>query len=258
MAAVVLISTPDLPPDRMEFLRGVVDFILHIDVHLAEIVRTAGPWTYGVLFLIIFCETGLVVTPFLPGDSLLFAAGAITARPDTGLNVHLMAVLLIAAAIIGDAVNYAVGRYLGERVAARFIKPAYLEKTRQFYAKHGGKAIVLARFIPIVRTITPFVAGMGTMEYRRFFFYNVTGALLWVLLFLYGGYFFGNIPAVEERFELVILGMIVLSVLPIAIEWIRHRLSNRGTAPERVAAAERAADTVEQVEREETGASGTA
>ncbi len=234
----------------MELIRGIIDFILHIDVHLSEIVRDTGAWTYGVLFLIVFCETGLVVTPFLPGDSLLFAAGAITALHDTGLNVHVMAALLIAAAILGDAANYAVGRYLGERVAARFVKAAYLDKTRQFYAKHGGKAIVIARFIPIIRTLAPFVAGMGAMEYRRFFLYNVAGALGWVLTFLYAGYFFGNIPAIKERFSLVIVAMIGLSVLPIVIEWIRHRKDSKSEAAAAVA-AERAAETVERVDRAE-------
>jgi membrane-associated protein len=209
----------------MEFLREAVEVILHLDAHLSALVDAAGNWSYAVLALVIFCETGLVITPFLPGDSLLFAAGAISALG--GMNVHLLAVLLIAAAIIGDAVNYTVGRYFGERIAARYIKPEYLERTRSFYARHGGKTIVLARFIPIVRTMAPFVAGMGQMEYRRFAWYNVTGGMGWVLLFIYAGYFFGNLPAVKERFSLVIVAVIILSMVPVLIEWLRSRKAPR-------------------------------
>ncbi len=208
----------------MEFLRDAVEVILHLDAHLGELVERAGGWSYAVLALVIFCETGLVITPFLPGDSLLFAAGAVSALG--GMNVHLLAVLLIAAAIVGDAVNYTVGRFFGERIAARYIKPEYLERTTAFYEKHGGKTIVLARFIPIVRTMAPFVAGMGKMEYRRFAWYNVAGGIGWVLLFVYTGYFFGNLPAVKERFSLVILAVIVLSLLPVAFEWWRARRAN--------------------------------
>lgn len=205
----------------MELLRDAVDVVLHLDAHLGELVDAAGGWSYAVLALVIFCETGLVITPFLPGDSLLFAAGAVAALG--GMNVHLLAALLIAAAIVGDAVNYTVGRYFGERIAARYIKPEYLARTRAFFEKHGGKTIVLARFVPIVRTMAPFVAGMGEMEYRRFAFYNITGAIVWVLLFVYSGYFFGNLPAVKEHFSLVILGVIVVSLLPVAFEWWRAR-----------------------------------
>jgi membrane-associated protein len=207
----------------MEFLREAVEVVLHLDAHLTELVDAAGPWSYAVLALVIFAETGLVVTPFLPGDSLLLAAGAVAALG--GMIGHLRAAVLIAAAIIGDAVNYAVGRYFGERIAARYVKPAYLERTRSFYARHGGKTIVLARFVPIVRTLAPFVAGMGQMEYRRFAAYNVAGAFAWVLLFIYSGYFFGNLPAVKERFSLVIVGVIVVSLLPVAFEWWRARRS---------------------------------
>ncbi|HYE95384.1 MAG TPA: DedA family protein [Rubricoccaceae bacterium] len=235
----------------MELVRDLFDFILHIDTHLDAIVRSAGGWTYGIVALIVFCETGLVVTPLLPGDSLLFAAGAIAARPEAGLNVHLLAALLFTAAVLGDAVNYAVGRYFGTRVAARFVRPAHLERTRQFYERHGGKTVVIARFIPIVRTFAPFVAGMGAMAYRRFFFYNVAGGLAWVLLFTYTGYFFGNIPAVEERFSLVVLAIIAVSVLPVLWEFARHRLKRGEVAASAGAEAREAAQTVARVEAEE-------
>lgn len=235
----------------MELLGDLIDFVLHIDVHLDAIVQAAGAWTYGVLFLIVFCETGLVVTPILPGDSLLFAAGAIAARPAAGLSVHLIALLLVMAAILGDAANYAVGRYFGTKVAARFINPVYLERTQRFYEKHGGKTVVIARFVPIVRTFAPFVAGMGAMEYRRFFLFNVTGALGWVLLFTYAGYFFGNIPAVEERFSLVVLGIIGVSLVPILVEFVRARMKRPHTGgPEAVQAAMEAAEEVKEAERE--------
>lgn len=211
----------------MELLSQLLDFALNIDVHLEAIIRAVGPWTYIVIALIIFCETGLVVTPILPGDSMLFAAGAIAARPEAGLNVHLLTALVVFAAILGDAVNYAVGRRLGLRVAERWVRPAYLERTRQFYARHGGKTVVLARFIPIVRTFAPFVAGMGGMEYRRFFAFNVSGGLLWVTLFTYAGYFFGNLPAVKEHFSLVIVGILSLSFVPVVWGWGRKRFQCR-------------------------------
>jgi membrane-associated protein len=235
----------------MDLLRDLVDFVLHIDVHLDAIVQAAGAWTYAVLFLIVFCETGLVVTPILPGDSLLFAAGALAARPGTDLSVHLIAVLLIVAAVVGDAANYAIGRFFGAKVAARFINPVYLERTHRFYERHGGKTVVMARFVPIVRTFAPFVAGMGAMEYRRFFFFNVSGALAWVLLFTYAGYFFGNIPAVEERFSLVVLAIIGVSVVPIVVEFVRARLKRpRPGGPEAVQAAVEAAGEVAEDEAE--------
>lgn len=208
----------------MEVIAQVVDFILHIDSHLAAIVAEYGVWTYAILFLIIFCETGLVVTPFLPGDSLLFAAGALSAT--TTLHPALLFVLLVAAAVLGDSCNYAIGARLGERVFGgrfRFIKREHLERTEQFYAKYGGKTIILARFIPIVRTYAPFVAGAARMDYSRFAFFNVTGALLWVSLFVLGGYWFGNIPVVEENFGLVVIAIIVLSVLPAVWELVSHR-----------------------------------
>ena len=208
----------------MELLTGILDFFLHLDRHLAEITQTYGGWTYGILFIIVFCETGLVITPFLPGDSLLFAAGSLTALG--GLNAEVVTVLLIIAAVLGDSVNYQIGQYIGPRAfsgTVRFLKPEYLERTRAFYARHGAKTIVLARFVPIIRTFAPFVAGVGVMDYRRFLTYNVAGAVLWVVLFVYAGHFFGRIPAVQENFTLVILAIIAVSVLPILVEIVRSR-----------------------------------
>jgi membrane-associated protein len=211
----------------MDFIRFVIDFILHIDAHLAEMVAQYGIWVYAILFLILFCETGLVVTPFLPGDSLLFVAGALASLPSNDLNVHTMVALMVVAAVIGDAVNYTIGRLFGDRLFSnpnsKIFRRSYLDKTHAFYEKHGGKTIVLARFVPIVRTFAPFVAGMGRMSYRHFAFYNVTGALLWVLLFTYAGYFFGNMPVVQENLKLLIVAIIVLSVLPGVVEVARHK-----------------------------------
>ncbi|ATG16916.1 TPA: DedA family protein [Providencia alcalifaciens] len=222
----------------MEFISFIIDFILHIDVHLAELVAQYGVWVYGILFLILFCETGLVVTPFLPGDSLLFVAGAIAALPSNDLNVHVMVLLMIIAAIIGDAVNYTIGRIFGEKLFqnpnSKIFRRSYLDKTHEFYEKHGGKAIILARFVPIVRTFAPFVAGMGKMSYRHFAFYNVTGALLWVLLFTYAGYLFGDLPIVQKNLKLLIVAIIFISILPGVIEIIRHR---RAAAKEKNAVA---------------------
>lgn len=206
----------------MEFLTQALDFFLHLDVHLAEITARYGTGTYVILFLIIFCETGLVVTPFLPGDSLLFAAGAIAALGT--LNPAVLVVLLIVAAILGDTVNYWVGKWVGPRAFSgeiRFLKKEYLDRTHAFYERHGGKTIILARFVPIVRTFAPFVAGVGAMTYSKFLMYNVVGAVVWVGLFVPIGYFFGNLPQVKENFSLVILGIIVLSVLPMVVEVIR-------------------------------------
>ncbi len=215
----------------MEFIQFLIDFILHIDVHLAELVAQYGVWIYAILFLILFCETGLVVTPFLPGDSLLFVAGALAALPGNDLNVHLMVTLLVIAAILGDAVNYTIGRLFGERLFSnpnsKIFRRSYLDKTHAFYDRHGGKTIILARFVPIVRTFAPFVAGMGHMSYRHFAFYNVTGALLWVLLFSYAGYLFGDLPIVQENLKLLIVGIIVVSILPGVIEVWRHRRQAR-------------------------------
>ncbi len=211
----------------MDFIYFLIDFILHIDVHLAELVAEYGIWIYAILFLILFCETGLVVTPFLPGDSLLFVAGALSALPSNDLNVHVMVMLMIVAAILGDAVNYTIGRLFGDRLFSnpnfRIFRRSYLDKTHAFYDRHGGKTIILARFVPIVRTFAPFVAGMGHMSYRHFAAYNVIGALLWVLLFTYAGYLFGDLPVVQENLKLMIVAIIVLSILPGVVEIIRHR-----------------------------------
>jgi membrane-associated protein len=208
----------------MEFFAELVDFVLHIDVHLTSLVSEYGGWTYGILFAIIFAETGLVVTPFLPGDSLLFAAGAIAARG--GLHPAALFGLLSTAAIAGDSVNYWIGAAMGRRVfegRVKFIKRDHLVKTEAFYARYGGKTIVIARFIPIVRTYAPFVAGAARMEYSKFAFYNVTGALLWISLFVLGGYWFGNIPVVQENFGLVVIGIILVSVMPPVIEYVNSR-----------------------------------
>ncbi|MEY4474316.1 MAG: hypothetical protein RL248_83 [Pseudomonadota bacterium] len=211
----------------MEFIRFVIDFILHIDVHLAELVAQYGVWVYAILFLIIFCETGLVVTPFLPGDSLLFVAGALASLPSNDINVHVMVVLMVVAAICGDAINYTIGRIFGEKLFSnpnsRIFRRHYLDKTHHFYEKHGGKAIILARFVPIIRTFAPFVAGMGKMSYRHFAAYNVIGALVWVLLFTYAGYWFGNMPFVQANLKLLIVAIIVVSILPGVFEVWRHR-----------------------------------
>lgn len=211
----------------MDIIKFIIDFILHIDVHLAELVAQYGMWVYAILFLILFCETGLVVTPFLPGDSLLFVAGALAALPTNDLNVHTMVALMAVAAIIGDAVNYTIGRLFGEKLFSnpnsKIFRRSYLDKTHQFYEKHGGKTIILARFVPIVRTFAPFVAGMGHMSYRHFAAYNVIGALVWVLLFTYAGYLFGDLPVVQENLKLLIVGIIIVSILPGVIEIWHHK-----------------------------------
>ena len=217
----------------MEFFSFIIDFILHIDQHLTELAAQYGVWIYGILFLIIFCETGLVVMPLLPGDSLLFAAGSIAAIGE--MNIHLMVVLLIIAAILGDAVNFVIGKYFGEKLFSnpnsKIFKQSHLQKTQQFYAKHGGKTIIMARFIPIVRTFAPFVAGMGHMSYHHFLAYNVIGGVLWVTIFSYLGYFFGNLPIVKDNLSLVLIAIIVLSILPGIIEIIRHkRAANKASA----------------------------
>jgi membrane-associated protein len=210
----------------MDFVRSVVDFFLHLDEHLNQVVTTYGVWTHLILFAIIFAETGLVVTPFLPGDSLLFAAGALAALGS--LDLWLLVVLLIGAAILGDSVNYWVGAWIGPRAFSgnvRFLRKDYLERTRAFYEKHGGKTIILARFVPIIRTFAPFVAGVGAMSYPRFIVYNIIGAVLWVGLFVPLGYFFGNMPTVKNNFSLVIFAIIGISVMPIAVEMFRARRS---------------------------------
>jgi membrane-associated protein len=210
----------------MELLRSLIDLFLHLDQHLSEVISRYGVWTHLILFLIVFAETGLVVTPFLPGDSLLFAAGTFAALGS--LDLGLLVVLLIGAAIIGDTVNYWVGAWIGPRAFSgniRLLRKDYLDRTHAFYEKHGGKTIILARFVPIIRTFAPFVAGVGAMSYPRFLTYNIVGAVLWVGLFVPAGYFFGNIPTVRKNFTLVILAIIAISVLPIAIEAIRARRS---------------------------------
>jgi membrane-associated protein len=210
----------------METLKLLIDYVLHVDRHLGELISHFGPWFYVLMFLVIFCETGLVVTPFLPGDSLLFALGAFAARPD-GLNLGTLLLSLTIAAIIGDSVNYWIGSLLGPRIfrgeKIRFLNPKHLEKTHAFYERYGGKTIILARFVPIVRTFAPFVAGMGRMTYRRFMAFNVIGGIVWIALFLIGGYAFGNVPVVKRNFTLVILGIIGVSIMPAVIEVLRER-----------------------------------
>src|SRR5215203_3780135 len=197
----------------MDLLHRIVDLFLHLDTHLGQLISQYGTWTHLILFLVVFCETGFVVTPFLPGDSLLFAAGTFAALGS--LNVWFLIVLLIVAAIGGDTLNYWIGHYLGDRAYnIKWIKKEYLDRTHAFFQKHGGKTIFLARFVPIVRTFAPFVAGMGNMSYGYFFSYNVFGGIVWVLSFTFLGYFFGNIPFVKKNFELVILAIIFISVIP--------------------------------------------
>ena len=209
----------------MDLVHFFVDFFVHLDRHLAEVIQAYGPWSYALLFTIVFLETGLVVTPLLPGDSLLFAAGSFAALG--ALDLWLLFVLLTVAAILGDTVNYAIGHYLGPKVfhypKSRFFNPDHLKKTHVFYEKHGGKTIIIARFVPIVRTFAPFVAGIGAMSYARFIAYNVVGGVLWVALCLGAGYLFGNLPFVKKNFSLVILGIILVSVMPALLEYLRHR-----------------------------------
>lgn len=212
----------------METIQLVVDIFLHIDEHLSIIITNYGVWTYGLLFLIIFMETGFVVTPFLPGDSLLFAAGTFAALGS--LKILFLFLLLFVAAVLGDTVNYWIGHHVGMPVFEknhRFLKKEHLERTQAFYEKHGGKTIVLARFVPIVRTFAPFVAGVGAMPYGRFIFYNVFGALIWTGLFLSLGYYFGNIPFVRHNFEIVIPAIIFISILPMVVEYVRGRAHRR-------------------------------
>ncbi|HOO40889.1 MAG TPA: DedA family protein [Syntrophales bacterium] len=209
----------------MDWFIFIVDLLLHLDRYLSPIIEYFGIWTYFLLFLIIFCETGLVVTPVLPGDSLLFGVGAFAAAG--ALNVELLVITLCLAAIAGDTVNYAIGHFVGPKVfheeRGRFFRKEYLDRTHRFYEKYGGKTIVLARFVPIVRTFAPFVAGIGSMTYVRFIVYNITGGIAWVLFFVLGGYYFGNLPVVKRNFSLVILSIIILSIMPGVIEYLRHR-----------------------------------
>jgi len=215
----------------MEFLRHLMDLVLHLDKHLDTLVAQFGPWLYVIVFLIIFCETGLVVTPFLPGDSLLFAIGMLAARPD-GLNLWILLVTLTIAAILGDSVNYWVGHFLGDKIQHRYprlIKPAHVQRTHEFFESYGGKTIIIARFVPIIRTLAPFVAGVGSMTYSRFMMFNVTGALLWIGLLVPAGYLFGNLEIVRKNFSLVVLGIIFVSTLPAIIEFLRERRRLRQT-----------------------------
>ncbi|MFH0802216.1 MAG: DedA family protein [bacterium] len=209
----------------MEILQNFIDLFVHLDRHLQGAIETFGVWIYVLLFVIIFCETGLVVTPILPGDSLLFAAGALAAGGS--LSINLLFVLLFIAAIAGDNTNYWIGRFVGPKVFhqenARFFKKEYLDKTHAFFEKHGGKTIIIAQFIPIIRTFAPFVAGIGKMSYRWFLGYNVIGVLAWMAVFLLGGFYFGNLPAVKHNFTMVIMVIILISFLPGIIEYIRHR-----------------------------------
>jgi len=215
----------------MELIELIIDFVLHIDVHLSQLVAQYGIWVYGILFLIVFCETGLVVTPFLPGDSLLFTAGALSALPTNSISVHIIVVLLAIAAILGDAANYTIGRFFGEKLFSnpnsKIFKQSYLLKTKDFYAKHGGKTIIIARFMPIIRTFAPFVAGMGEMSYKRFGIFNITGGILWVTIFCYAGYFFGNLEIVQKNLKLIIIAIIILSILPAVFEILRNKINSR-------------------------------
>ena len=204
-----------------------IDLILHLDQYLAQLVTFAGPWFYALMFLIVFCETGLVVMPFLPGDSLLFAVGALASLGRTNLDIGLLAGTFFSAALCGDITNYTIGRRLGVKLFSgrfsRFLNPRYLQETQAFYDRHGGKTIILARFMPMVRTFAPFVAGIGAMRFQRFATFSVVGAALWIVPFLFGGYFLGNVPAVKDRFHLLVIGIVVVSVTPAALKYLQHR-----------------------------------
>ena len=218
----------DLLTHAAAFSKEGIAIFLHLDVHLTEWAGLLGPWLYVLLFAVIFCETGLVVTPFLPGDSLLFATGAVAALDGSPLHVGWTIVLLTAAGVLGDAVNYAIGKQLGPRVFrsnSRLLNQRHLQRTHEFYERHGGKTIIIARFMPIIRTFAPFVAGIGFMRYRRFFIFNVVGAGAWVTLFTTTGYWFGNIPGVRRNFQFVVLAIIVISLVPMLVEFIRARRS---------------------------------
>ena len=211
----------------MELIKHFIDVILHLNVHIDAWTLAFGPWLYLILFAVVFCETGLVVTPFLPGDSLLFAVGTVCARDSSGLNVFAMGLVLIVAAVLGDAVNYAIGKRVGPKVFTSeksfLLNKKHLLRTQRFYERHGGKTIIIARFVPIIRTFAPFVAGIGNMGYRRFAAFNVIGAVAWVIGFLALGYGFGNLPMVQKQFHYVIFGIIFLSILPGIIEYLRAR-----------------------------------
>ncbi len=212
----------------MNFVTFVIDVFLHLDTHLSAIITQYGAWTYGLMFFVIFMETGFVVTPFLPGDSLIFAAGTFAALGS--LNIWLLFILLAAAAVLGDTANYWIGHYLGDRAYnIKWIKKEYLDRTHAFFEKHGGKTIFLARFVPIVRTFAPFVAGIGRMSYSYFFSYNVFGGILWVALFTFAGYFFGNIPFIRDHFSMVIIAIILISLVPMGFEAWRSRRESKQT-----------------------------
>lgn len=221
----------------MEVILSLFDFIMHIDAHLTEFANSYGLWLYAILFLIIFVETGVVVMPFLPGDSLLFAAGMLVAQPND-LNLIVLIVILLVAAILGDTLNYTIGTKIGYKAVQikifgkQFVKPEHLDKTHSFYEKYGSKTIVIARFVPIVRTLAPFVAGIGKMNYKTFITYNVIGGLIWVVGITLAGYFLGNIPLIKDNFSKVVLGIIFISVLPIVIEVLKEKFLNKSIKPE--------------------------
>ena len=226
---VIIFTQENESQPMMDLLIYAIDLFLHLDRHLGDLLQYFGGWTYVVVFLIIFCETGLVITPILPGDSLLFGLGAFAANPDLKgpLEVEWLFITLSIAAVAGDTVNYAIGHYIGPKVfhngKYRFLKREYLDRTHRFYEKHGGKTIIIARFVPIIRTFAPFVAGIGEMTYTRFISYNVIGGVAWIGIFIFGGYYFGNLPVIKNNFTLVIIAIVILSVLPGVIEYFRQR-----------------------------------
>ncbi|GAA4331169.1 DedA family protein [Mucilaginibacter gynuensis] len=216
----------------MEIIKSIIDFILHIDVHLAQITHDYQAWTYLILFLIIFAETGFVVTPFLPGDSLLFAAGALIAGGNTGLNIYILTILLVIAAFTGNTVNYMLGNYLGPKVfkeSNKILKLDYYLQTKAFFDKHGGKAVIFSRFLPIIRTIAPFVAGVGSMPFARYSLYNIIGGLAWVVSFLFLGYFFGGIEVIKKNFTIVVFAIILFSIIPPIFAAIKSKTSKKVT-----------------------------
>jgi membrane-associated protein len=213
-------------------ISSFIDFVLHLDTHLASVLQSYGAWCYLLFFIVIFAETGLVVTPFLPGDSLLFALGTLAAGGS--INIVWLYVILTVAAVLGDSANYAIGKYFGDIILKHqgkwFLKKEHIDRTHQFYEKYGAKTIVIARFVPIVRTFAPFIAGVGKMTYPKFFSYNVIGGIAWITLFIFGGYYFGNIPTVKHNFTIVILAIIIISVLPVVYEVIRQKMQNERQA----------------------------
>ena len=219
----------------MEIIKTIIDFVLHIDKHLVDIITMYGPWIYGILFIIVFCETGLVVTPFLPGDSLLFVAGALAATSGGSFQIEIVIAVLLAAAILGDNTNYWIGRWSGKRILAwgethaRFFNRKAFDMTHAYYEAHGGKTMLVARFMPFVRTFAPFVAGVGNMSYPRYFAFDLAGAFLWVFSLCLAGYWFGNIPWVKSNLSLIVFGTIGLSLLPLFLAWLRHRLSPKAS-----------------------------